>query len=58
MSRPILFTCPATGFRIQHWLDDPDDARDDEHEGVECPAFAKFHFINRKTGKVLGQEEE
>jgi hypothetical protein len=32
-------------------------APDDEHEGVECPACAKFHFINRRTGKLLGQDE-
>jgi len=57
MARPVLFTCPATGLRVQHRLDDPDDAPDDEHEGVECPACAKFHFINRRTGKVLGQDE-
>ena len=57
MGRPILFTCPATNFRVQHWLDN-DDASEDEHEGVNCPACSKLHFINRKTGKVLGYEEE
>jgi hypothetical protein len=26
------------------------------HEGVDCLACAQVHFINRKTGKVLGSE--
>jgi len=28
-----------------------------EYEGITCPACAKLHFINRKTGKLLGQDE-
>jgi len=40
--RPILFTCPATNLRGQHWLDDGDDASEDEHEGVDCPACTKL----------------
>jgi len=57
MGRPILFTCPATNFRVQHWLDDGDDVSEEEHEGVACPACTKLHFINRKTGKVLGSAD-
>jgi hypothetical protein len=32
-------------------------ARDTEYEGVTCPACAKLHFVNRKTGKLLGQDK-
>jgi hypothetical protein len=57
MSGPILFTCPATKMLVQHWLgDDGDEAREDDYEGVDCSACAQVHFINRKTGKVLGSE--
>jgi hypothetical protein len=28
------------------------------YEGTTCPACARLHFINRKTGVVLGQDGE
>jgi len=28
-----------------------------EYESVDCPACAKIHFINRKTGKLMGGED-
>jgi len=57
MSRPIVFTCPATNFRVQHWLENGDDTPEGEHDGVDCPACSRLHFINRRTGKVLGHED-
>ena len=53
----ILFTCPTTQFKIQHWLDDNERASEDEYEGITCPGCARVHFVNRK-GRVLGSEEE
>jgi hypothetical protein len=53
----ILFTCPTTQFKIQHWLDDDERASEDEFEGVSCPACPRVHFVNRR-GRVLGSEEE
>jgi hypothetical protein len=53
----ITFTCPKTTFKVQHWLDESDDARDDEYVQVDCPACAKLHLINRKTGKMLGAKD-
>ena len=50
----FLFTCPTTKLRVQHWLDD-DDAPENEFQGVVCPACTKLHFINRRTGKRLGE---
>ncbi len=55
--RALIFTCPITGFKVQHWLTRDDDVPDDEHEGVNCPACGQVHFINCKTGKVFGQRE-
>ncbi len=54
----ILFTCPTTNLKVQHWLDDADDATEDEYEGVVCQACARLHLISRKTGKLLGDDRE
>jgi hypothetical protein len=54
----FIFTCPDTSMKVQHWLDDDDDASDNEYEGITCPACTGLHFINRKTRKLFGQNEE
>lgn len=51
----ILFTCPNTRERVQHWLADDPEASEDDFEGAECNACSKVHFINRK-GEVLGHD--
>jgi hypothetical protein len=51
----ILFTCPTTQFKVQHWLDDDEDASEDDYEGITCQACAGVHFVNRK-GKGAGQQ--
>ena len=43
---------------VQHWLDDDNDAQHGEYETVVCNACTRLHFINRKTGRLLGQNEE
>jgi hypothetical protein len=53
-----VFTCPTTKLNVQHWLDDDDDASDNEFQGIICPACTRLHFINRKTGKLLGERNE
>jgi hypothetical protein len=42
----------------QHWLDGGQDTPDHENEAILCKACAGLHFINRKTGKLLGQDDE
>jgi hypothetical protein len=55
----FLFTCPSTNLNVQHWRDDDDEGvSDNEYEAVTCMACARLHLINRKTGKVLGQEDD
>jgi len=29
----FLFTCPITRMKVQHWLDDDEDASEDDYEG-------------------------
>jgi hypothetical protein len=44
---------------VQHWLDEDDDGvPGNTYEAVACPACTKVHFINRKTGKLLGREND
>jgi hypothetical protein len=53
----LVFRCPATGLNVQHQLDDDPDISDTEYEGITCPGCTKLHFLNRKTGKLLGQDK-
>jgi hypothetical protein len=56
----IVFKCPRTGMNVQHWLAD-EPAPDDPHctyETVVCQACSRLHFINRSSGKLLGENEE
>jgi hypothetical protein len=53
----LLLTCPNTRMTVQHWLDDDEDASEDNYEGVTWQACAGVHLVNRK-GKVLGGDEE
>jgi hypothetical protein len=55
---PFIFTCPNTNLKVQHWLDDVDDTLDGEYEGIICPACSRLHFLNRKNGELLSQNEE
>jgi hypothetical protein len=54
----VIFTCPITNLIVQHWLDDDDDASKNEFQGIACPACTRLHFINQKTGKLLGERSE
>jgi len=54
----FIFTCPNTSMVVQHWLNEDDDVRENEYEGIICPACTKLHFLDRNTGKVLGQDKE
>jgi hypothetical protein len=55
MARHILFKCPNTGMNVQHLLvDSPDDA-EGSYMSVVCQACTKLHFINKSSGKLLGE---
>jgi hypothetical protein len=53
----ILFTCPTVLMKVQHRLDE-DDVPENEYEGITCPACTRLHFINRRTDRLLGHDEE
>jgi hypothetical protein len=50
----FVFKCPNTCRNVQHWLDDDEDVPDNEYEVIKCAACARLHFINRRTGDLLG----
>jgi hypothetical protein len=55
MMAAFTFTCPTTSMKVQHWLDD--DVPENEYEGIICAACARLHFLDRNTGKLLGQDK-
>ena len=58
MMANFVFRCPATGLNVQHELDDDEDMPENQYEAIACLACTGLHLLNRKTGKVLGQDNE
>jgi hypothetical protein len=44
---------------VQIWLaKDPSTDQANDYESVTCPACLRIHFINKTTGKLLGEKEK
>jgi hypothetical protein len=59
----FIYRCPATNLNVQHWRPDAPSAPATEeiaeaYEAITCPACTKLHFLNKRTGKLLGQERK
>jgi hypothetical protein len=56
----LIFKCRRTGLNVQHWQ--AQDAAPDDPQGtydtVVCQACSGIHFINRSTGRLLGEARE
>jgi hypothetical protein len=52
----ILIRCPNTGMKVQHWLAETPAEPNGSYLHVACPACARLHFVNSKTGKLLGDK--
>src|SRR5271169_3877502 len=53
----FLYRCPNTGLRVQGYVEDADTNVNETREiyrGEDCPACKGLHYVNLKTGKVLG----
>jgi hypothetical protein len=52
----FIFKCPLTGMNVQWQADEirPNDPQC-TYETVVCQACSRLHFINRATGKLLGE---
>jgi hypothetical protein len=54
----FIFRCPRTDMNVQGFVvDDPTRDRAEGYEPVQCTACTQVHYVNSKTGKVLGQDE-
>jgi hypothetical protein len=56
----FIYRCPITGLKVQGWLADEPSSENDRasYEAVICTACTTVHFVNRKTGRTIGDEEE
>jgi hypothetical protein len=54
----LIFKCPHTGMKVQHWVADEIAAEDHDrtYETVVCQACRRIHLINRSSGKLLGEK--
>jgi len=56
--RPTVFRCPTTGKLVQHFIAEEARAGHLDHfDSVQCNACGLTHFVNRATGRVLGQKD-
>ena len=54
----IVFHCPNADLSVQHLLDDNAQQSDEVYQPILCSACIQLHFINKKTGKLLGRERK
>jgi hypothetical protein len=52
-----IFTCPNTKLNVQLWLEGGVDIPENEYRSIICQDCTRLHFINPRTGKLLGQKE-
>ncbi|MCD0421369.1 MAG: hypothetical protein QM576_00200 [Rhodopseudomonas sp.] len=44
--------------KVQTWLaDDPESPAQASFELLHCPACSQMHFVNRRTGNLLGEKK-
>jgi hypothetical protein len=56
---PFLYRCPITGSNVQGFVaDDPTAGDYETFEPVTCLACTQLHYVNPKTGKILGADDE
>jgi hypothetical protein len=55
---PFLYRCPNTGYRVQGFVADDTSDDGERYEAVSCIACDRLHYVNPKTGKVLGEDDE
>ena len=55
----FIYRCSSTGLNVQGWIaDDPTEGEGKTYEAVTCTACTRLHWVNPKTGKALGADEE
>jgi hypothetical protein len=52
--KPVLYRCPTTGEMVQHFVADEPYLNEHSYEPVDCLSCSLVHFVNRASGKVMG----
>lgn len=62
---PFMYRCPNTGAMVQGFVvveEIPErfnfEPEDGPYESMYCESCRQAHFVNVKTGKVLGEDED
>jgi len=55
---PWLSTGARTGLRVQGFVADDPTEGDSNFEAIACTACARLHWVNPRTGRVLGTDKE
>jgi hypothetical protein len=51
----VTIFCPRTGSNVQVWVAKAKPGESaDTYDAVTCPACGLLHFVNKATGKTLG----
>ena len=56
--RPVLFRCPTTGLQVHVIVAEDVTEDDDAFVPLACTACSGSHFVNVRTGKVLGSPDD
>jgi hypothetical protein len=57
--RPIIFSCPSTGDRVQGLLPgDSSGLESDDLHPLPCAACDGIHLVNLRTGSVIGTRRD
>jgi hypothetical protein len=55
----LMYRCPRTAMNVDIWLaDEVTPVNADTYEHVMCPSCPHIHFINKTTGKALGDKSK
>jgi hypothetical protein len=61
----FMYRCPNTGLQVRGFVvveDIPErynfELEDGPYESMHCEKCGQAHFVNPKTGKVLGEDED
>jgi hypothetical protein len=56
--RPVIFTCPRTGFSVQSLIAESVIVKNTIHIPVDCPICERQHILNLADIKNLGEITE
>ena len=55
----MMFKCPNWNLPVPARFDDESpESQDETFEPIKCVACGQFHYLNRKTGRVLGSDDK